>query len=333
MKTKITLSLLLLTSVLFTNCSKDDETLADASTGETPEVAARAASSFRQDVAYHHAPIHIQDVDRTGKNALGGVSDYITAVNFDGDWNSSNNWNNLSTASQAKAVCYYSVAETSTHYYVIYSFFHPRDWTDNPFLYHLDQHENDLEGVLHIIKKDGSTYGTLQGVVTVSHLDFYSFKPSGSPLTDGNEDIDGICDREYYDGSYRVLTSQEAKGHGIKTYPKLKPGGSDYIKYYPSQTVSDYPTSPYDKFVQYKLIDIFEPNGFYARRYNTQFLTSAKYFPSTVGNGKANAPWNWNDGNDNVGTGIIATDPAALANDYFNNLGSFSSTYIYNPYQ
>ncbi|WP_196884951.1 hypothetical protein [Aureivirga sp. CE67] len=332
MKTKFTLVLLLFVSILLTNCTKEDESYEQGEV--TPDTETLLRSNHRANVAFHHAPIHIQDVDRTGKYSLGGVSDYVTAVDFDGDWNSSNNWNNISTASQAKAVCYYSVSETSTHYYVVYSFFHPRDWTDNFFLYSLDQHENDLEGILHIIKKDGSTYGTLQGIVTVFHLNFYSFKPSGSPLTNGNEDIDGICDTEYYAGSYRAITSQEAKGHGIKTYPTLKPGGSDYVKYYPSLTTSEYPSSPYDQHVKYKLVDIFEPNGFWDHRWNSQFLINGAYFPNTkTSNGQANAPWNWNDGNDNVGTGIIATDPAALTNDYFNNLGTFSSSYVYNPYQ
>ncbi|BDD03842.1 hypothetical protein [Aureibacter tunicatorum] len=285
-------------------------------------------------LVYHHAPVHIQDVDQTGRYSLGGVSDYVTAIDFDGDWVSTNNWDNLKSKNDCKAVSYYSVVESETHYFILYTFFHPRDWTDIFFLYSLDQHENDLEGALHIIRKDGSQFGSLEGVVTVFHSDFYSYKPQGSSLSGGHENIDGTCDRENYDGSLRVLTTQEAKGHGMKTFPDFKPGGSDYVKYYPSLTISEYPSDDYDRHVKYKLVDIFETNGIWDRRFDTRFLINAKYFPNSfTNNGSANTPWNWDDGNDGASyTGEIANNPAKLTAHYFSNLGEFSRNYTYNPY-
>ena len=56
-------------------------------------------------------------------------SDYITNFDFDGDWKGDNNWNNLANKDfSLKAFIYYSVAETTTHYFVHYAVFHPRDY-------------------------------------------------------------------------------------------------------------------------------------------------------------------------------------------------------------
>lgn len=300
----------------------------------------RAATSqaFYKDLAYHHAPIHYQDVDRTGSHGLGGKADYITSVDFDGDLNAKNNWNNITnSAYRGNAYGYYSVTETSTHYFIIYAFFHPRDWTDIFFLYNIDEHENDLEGMLTIVRKNSSSYGEAIGAITVFHSDFYSYKTASSGLSSGQESVDGTITTQYYDGNNRFQTSQEAKGHGMKIYDKQKPGGSDYVVYYPSKTISEYPADIYDRNVKYKLVDIFESgNGLWAQRFNASLFKDAKQFQKSYGNGTANAPWNWDDGNDGNGTGLLAGGmayyPAELVDAYFNGLGSFSKTYICNHY-
>lgn len=293
---------------------------------------------FYLDLAYQHAPVHYQDVDRTGSHGLRGKADYITRYDFDGDLNAKNNWDNLDSASRkGNAVGYYSVVETTTHYFITYAFFHPRDWTDIWFLYHFDEHENDLEGVLTIVKKDTTLYGKALGAVTVFHSDFYSYKASGSGLTDGSEDIDGTITTENHSGIHRFKTSAEAKGHGIKAYSKQKPGGSDYVVYYPSKTTSEYPSDIYDRNVKYKLVNIFENGGMWDQRFNTSLFSNAKSFQKSYGSGSANAPWNWDDKDDDGGNqgllaGGFAYHPAHLVDAYFNGLGNFSTEYIYNPY-
>ena len=79
--------------------------------------------------------------------------------------------------------------ETSTHWYLTYFFFHPRDWVDHPFFE--TEHENDGEGLTLAVEKDGSEYGVLRGMVTIAHSDFYSYTPSGSTWTSGGETVDG----------------------------------------------------------------------------------------------------------------------------------------------
>ena len=55
------------------------------------------------------------------RQALGSSAryDYITRVDFDGDWRGDNNWNNAERY-PLPATVYYSVSETETHYFVHY---------------------------------------------------------------------------------------------------------------------------------------------------------------------------------------------------------------------
>ncbi|WP_232533686.1 hypothetical protein [Plantactinospora sp. KBS50] len=105
---------------------------------------AQAAVSHA-DLALRWAPIHYQDVDVTGAHALAGRSDYLTRVDYDGNLVGRDNWDHAGQAGVSFAAhVYYSVVETSTHWYLTYLFFHPRDWVDHPFFE--TEHENDAEG-------------------------------------------------------------------------------------------------------------------------------------------------------------------------------------------
>src|SRR5512138_3356589 len=127
------------------------------------------------EIAGRFAPIFYQ--------ALGDRprSDYITNFDFDGDWRGDNNWDHAADMSLLlKAYIYYSVVETSTHYFIHYAVFHPRDYkggeargtvlskiiregvkaggqfdptglADEAVL----AHENDMEGCLVVIEKNG----------------------------------------------------------------------------------------------------------------------------------------------------------------------------------
>ncbi|MFD2571279.1 hypothetical protein ACFSUS_11590 [Spirosoma soli] len=317
---------------LLSGCSAI-EPVAPTTTPQAVENRSARLAADQASLALRWAPIHYQDTDVTGSHGLSGKADYISAINFDGDWIATNNWNNIVNR-PATAHCYYSVVETSTHWFIIYAFYHARDWTDIAFLYNIDEHENDLEGFLSVIKKDGSQYGSLQAIVTVAHSDFFSFVPSGSPLQANEENIDGTLTMELYNGQLRPATAQEAKGHGLKANPYYKING-DGIKYLPSLTgTSEAPSNADDRDVKYKLVDIFEPGGLWAQRFNTNlFVSPDGNFKKSVGDGSANAPWRWDDGNDRPAAGALAKDPAALIQAYFRNLGSFDLQYIDNKYR
>ena len=304
-----------------------------------PAPAAHAAAS-RADLALRWAPIHYQDVDPSGSHALGGRSDYITKVDFDGDLNGRNNWDNASVVSASYA--YYSVVETSSHWYLTYLFFHPRDWVDHPFFE--TEHENDGEGVLLAVEKDGSTYGVLRSAVTVAHNNFYSYTPSGSTWTGGRESVDGTLQLQTspHDGLAHPVTAQESKGHGLKAWPQYDIAGGDGIVYYPS-TTAEVPSSYNDRDVRYGLVDIFASGGLWAQRANaTLFANLGTFAGDTSGDcgsgtwecstNSANAPWGWDDGDDLPGRGQLASDPAKLSVEYFTIPGGVSRTYTYNPY-
>jgi hypothetical protein len=304
----------------------------------TPAAPAHAAAGTAE-LALRWAPIHYQDVDATGTHALAGKSDYLARYDFDGDLTGRNNWDHA--GQDTAAAVYYSVVETPTHFYLTYFFFHPRDWVDHPFFE--TEHENDGEGVLEIVEKDGSEYGLLRAAVTVAHTDFFSYTPAGSTWGSGGESVDGTLRTQPspHDEFQHPVTAQEAKGHGLKAYPQYTING-DGIVYYPS-TVAESPSSTNDRDVRYKLVDIFASGGLWAQRNNSTLFAALGTFAGDntggcgsgtygCGTNSANAPWGWDDGNDGPARGELATDPAKLAAAYFSVPGSLSRSYTSNGY-
>ena len=308
-------------------------------------------SSFQSSLAYYYAPIHYQDTDRDKAEA-----DYITAWDYDGDVVSSNNWDNLHYY-PLNAVVYFSVVESQTHWFIVYSFFHPRDWRDGITG---EEHENDIESLLAIVRKDGSTFGKLLGIVTVFHKKYCSFTPDNSHLT-GIKNFGGVLSfGSNEDGTNcHPKTSQEAKKHGLKAWPYVgnfvnKPN-NDGIIYYPSLESSEVPLSGNDRTVMYKLIPLWE---LWERQLTEVELDPSAYItfqPLSVwsawgvrgvwgvlkgddsgGCGKglfitcklnaAKTPWG------SGGTGIMALDPIRMANQYFTEWTSFSWNYVKNRY-
>lgn len=82
------------------------------------------------------------------------AADYLSTVDFDGAWNTLDNWENQPQLNRLTGAAYY------------------------------------MEGVLLTVRKD-SGYGKLEAAVTVAHSDFYSHVPAGSPYRSGSETVDG----------------------------------------------------------------------------------------------------------------------------------------------
>jgi len=291
-----------------------------------PATSASAQPTDAQ-LALRWAPIHYQDTDSSDYDA-----DYLSRVDFDGDWDAQNNWEHQDDSlSQLNAVVYYSVTETSTHWFILYAFYHPRDWSDIPDPFNLYTHENDMEGVLMTVRRDGSTYGTLQAMVTVAHTDFYSYTPLGSPFTNGREDIDGRVVFHVHLGANHPTTFQEAKGHGVYRWDGGSFPGGDGVVYFPSSSgVSEVPSSGNDRAVAYRLVSIFATGGLWARRNNTATFSSFGTFRGDNGaDNAANAPWGWDDSDDgsDLQRGRLALEPARLVSIYFGNEAPFALTY------
>lgn len=308
--------------------------------GETTSELVASDASARAQLALRWAPIHFQDVDQTGSHALGGAADFITTYDFDGNLNGRDNWDNAGNAAfPLRAHAYYSVVETSSHWFLVYLFFHPRDWTDSVFD---SEHENDAEGVMLAIRRNSSTFGQLQAAVTVAHTDFFSYVPAGSSWTSGGESVDGALQlMTLADGGHPV-TAQQAKGHGLKARPDYDIVG-DGVIYFPSLTSAEVPSNPDDRQVSYKLIDILATGGMWDQRANTSLFASFGSFAGDKTGGcgsgfagcstnSANASWGWDDQDDAPLRGALARDPAGLVRAYFTIPEAVSTTYSFNPF-
>ncbi len=305
-----------------------------------PEAIAGEAS----DMLARWAPVHHQDVDTTGNHALNGRADYLAAVDFDDDWDCSNNWENAADR-ELNAVVYTSAAETANHWFLFYGFYHPRDWTDRWFSPRWidSEHENDFEALLLIVRKQGDTDGVVEGAITVFHQRFLVFLPAGTRLRPIADRTAGPLNFVQYEGLSRPVTAQEAKGHGLAAWPFVELRSSGGVIYVPGSADGEEPADPDDAGVPYALVDIFAPNGLWSQRVNPRTFSHWGRFSSDTNDcggplracltGKASAPWDLYDGRDSQAErGWIATHPAGLCNLYFPGQG-FDTEYIGNPYQ
>lgn len=153
-------------------------------------------------LAEHYAPMLAQETWWQPK------SDYPARFDFDNDWIGDNNWENLDKGS-SQAYVYYAVMETATHWFVIYNVFHPRDYSDKCVAGSC--HENDNEGIILTVEKDGSPFGKLLVMETLAHNNVYSYTNERT-IRGGVHDIDGPI--ELWEGSHPVVFI-ESGGHGI----------------------------------------------------------------------------------------------------------------------
>lgn len=307
--------------------------------------ASASQNAFDLELAYRWAPIHYQDTDHSNAKA-----DYITKFDYDKNFIGNDNWDHLGTG-DLSAHAYFSVVETSTHWFIVYMFFHPRDWDDG----NSDQeHENDSEGVLMLIKKGGNMYGSFVAMVTVAHSSFNAYAPENATVTRNPQGQLKKVLFQTFDGNLHPKTAQEPKGHGLYAYPTSDFSGTDArdgIIYYPSKTVTEVPQSGNDRNVKYKLINLFDSNLWDLQLFESTNAVAHRTYATWgwfmgdksggCGDGvtmvcavnSAGAPWIWDDDNDGtIHPGAMALDPALLAHRYFSGLGNFSLTYTRNKY-
>jgi hypothetical protein len=123
-------------------------------------------------------------------------------VDFDGNWDATDNWSHLTSAAEhEKPVVYDSVILTTTHAYLTYTLFFPRDW--QPFLcVPYACHDNDLEVVLVVVERGGAANGGVERLVLVetkAHRSYLALRG-----TDVARTLDG-----------RPVVEVESQGHGM----------------------------------------------------------------------------------------------------------------------
>lgn len=275
------------------------------------------------------APIHYQSVGSRNPSA-----DLLAAVDYDGSWDMRRKWRNLNNFPLVPHV-YYSLVETRTHWYIIYAFYHPRDW--DPLGIPFFEHENDMEGCLMIVeKKEGFRYGYLHGMITVSHGNFWTYSLEGRlngerQTRDGRpiSAVDGAILATKLREVYHPALYQDPYGHGLwawdggpfrgeyleyrKRLTTVMAGlvakltfvseANQGVRYYPGETTRE-PPYPYraaigQMDVPYKLVSLFEEGGLWQRRGQREVYTTSGAFqgnyPPIIGKDRVKPPWGWGE--------------------------------------
>jgi hypothetical protein len=341
-----------------------------------------AQNNRELEIAARFAPIFYQAL---GDNPR---SDYITNFDFDGDWRGDNNWNNAGNKDFAlKAYIYYSVSETSTHYFIHYGVFHPRDYKGGEkkgaILSELIRegakaggqydptgladeaalaHENDMEGALVVVKKDGSALNEAR-VVFVEALHHNNF---GRYETGERSPIVRLEDQ-------RPVLYIEPKGHGIEAFTgdKKQVAKKDFLRYVfdgravdpakEDKVCRDLETTPCDKSVGYDLVSLStlwskakgETNSTFGVTFDygeIKISTSLNgnssaekaiklgkvgcaFLGSVGGVNMARPPWGWFDRDErDVPLGQWFFDPATTVKRDFKLDSSFSTSYVRLPF-
>ena len=316
------------------------------------------------ELAFRHAPVLWQKVHDA--NARG---DYITRVDFAGELDDLvHNWLKVSDrGNKLLAHAYYSVVETSTHYFILYVFYHGQDWYDGNLLdkirKNFDEHLNDLEGALAVVTKRADKVNErVDAFMTVSHFHFYSYanwKKSEKEflyedawrdrIRGFREDTDGNIWPTQDNGINRFSLYAQARGHGIRGDRKDWGFEKKIIRYFPSKDTAEEPDE--NKYgegngyrhqdVRYKLMDLFEPGGLWENKDNPRIFQANKKGQDALVEldddgrrvaGKANPPWGWDDMDDRHKCGEPAINPAKIIHDYLTGLREFSLEYIRSPY-
>ncbi|MBI1747691.1 MAG: hypothetical protein HYR55_14055 [Acidobacteria bacterium] len=326
--------------------------------------------------AAHFSPVFYQGVGRTPRG------DYMLKFNYDGDWSGINNWHNLdSSNADYHGYVYFSTAETLTHFFIFYVVFHARDYkriAEQVYLFggtagwllekHL-WHENDLEGSVVVIKKNGDDpkAGEVVLVETMAHFRFFLF-PTDTFLKYFTEKL---LKTRKMNKAHQVAMDEshprlfiEPEGHGIMRYEgKLEKNMMVYR--YKAQTENPeradhsnigYNLIPiYNTFWERACADIdaenvtfgsvleftFEPPERAPTFFHHKIQPGKKDLTVNIGvalkgrvhgANKARLPWGWWDRFDRpTWNGSWYFDPAQVVKQQFNLGDDFSTDYIHNP--
>jgi hypothetical protein len=196
-----------------------------------------------------------------------------------------------------------------------------------------DWNKNDMEGFLFVVKKDEG-YGSLEAVFAQAHGFLQTYlTPLGKETFNARwervrpftiEPVEDLMAMESMnDNIKRIITTQEAQGHGAGCYPdwgapspdnymdpltidkrhnnetwleKLieKKAGDDHIRYIPTRGEPEEPKYSEIKgkytYCKYKLINVFEENGLWENRTNLNVFEANK--KNFIG-GHGEPLWSW----------------------------------------
>lgn len=289
---------------------------------------ALASTSFAQgadEVLKRFAPVVLQRCH--------GPADYFTNFDFDGNYNGADNWQNQPKF-PLKAYAYTSAVETRTHWYLIYAFFHPRDWFPVHSVPHIN-HENDLEGALVVVEK-----ASMKAIVmeTIAHRKMLRW--TVDPQLADADDVEGPL---MFEGERPILDIKPWK-HPIAGYTGDNVEGEKGVIYrYHGR--AEQPVGKLDRDVSYDLLPL--KDTLWKRRFEigpTRCFGLADDFPDGrygcsfngddyVTDG-ADAPWTWGYEKGRLERGEWFFDPAkALRTHFPKQKDRFPGEYLQHPFK
>jgi hypothetical protein len=182
------------------------------------------------------APVYVQHVadDDEGR-------DRPTRVDFDGNWDATDNWQHQAEHGTALPPAAYGAAIlTTSHAYLTYSLYYPRDWAG--FCVSFVCHDNDLETVQLVVERDDRD-GKLVEIRTKAHHSITDTRASDVART----------------AEGRPILRVEAHGHGIAV---CKPGDArcearpGRLVYQPGVIASPPPVEAAGQRVTYELVSL-----------------------------------------------------------------------------
>ncbi len=253
-----------------------------------------------EELAMHWAPVFYHDTDSTNPRA-----DQFTRFEFDGDWIGTNNWGNEPKYAHPGEV-YYSIHETEDRYFISYMVFHPRDWSECEACWAGVEHENDMEGAILAIVKDGTEEGVFESLITMAHNWFMSYTDPTNPTSarlsrhhsDGPSDEGGTV--TFWNGHHPELEI-EAHGHGMYAahddmwwnpdpydYGKKKYLGDYGTTYYPTGQAEE-PADGNDRNVGYALVPL---SDLWSKRYGDGYADMWAGYGVFKGDDNDGCGWN-----------------------------------------
>ena len=161
-------------------------------------------------LAREHAPWIYNEIDATG-----GRQDLPAPVDYDGNLDGDDNWENFPYCELVPTVSYAHL-ETATHHFLTYHVFHPRDWEPFDLGLHMT-HEGDGENLQVVVEKAG---GEVVMLFTQAHYSGRVHCRDGAGFASGEEPAHPtllLIDDEGRPNAHgkHAAVFIEARGHGI----------------------------------------------------------------------------------------------------------------------
>jgi len=167
-----------------------------------------AVNPTEQELAMTFAPVVYQEVDPDTNLAVG---DYFTKVDFDTDWDATNNYTRYRANGLAGAA-YYNVIETESHYFIQYLFYYPVAYESQSrqFIPH------DVTAVVVVVKKGTPpTFVMAESGYGPNSTQYFGFAVDGNGTTDrnvGNLEVTFTADTMWNTSHYRAYHGKNTHG-------------------------------------------------------------------------------------------------------------------------